>query len=98
MRNKIDKTLDSNFSKLNGIQLVPDRFKNTYDLGELIQNLEDGRADTLKESINLLVRDQKAERRHHEMMEMMDEISDRQSQDIAYLGGKLSDIEVKIRD
>lgn len=98
MLNKIEKSLDYNFSKLDGIQLVPDRFKNTYVLGELIQNLEDGRADTLKESINLLVRDQKAERRHHEIMEMMDDISDRQSQDISYLGEKLSDIEVKIRD
>ncbi|UOE58142.1 hypothetical protein [Cytobacillus oceanisediminis] len=98
MRIKIEKSLDSNIEKLDKIQLIPDRFKNTYDLEELIQNLVDGRADTLKESINLLVVDQKAERRHHEMMEKMEDISDRQSRDAAYLGNKLSDIEIKVRD
>ncbi|MCC5803224.1 hypothetical protein [Rossellomorea vietnamensis] len=97
MINAENRLLDKE-EKLGEMTAIPNTFKNTYDLEKILGYFEDGRTDTLKESINLLMKEKQEDQRHQEKMGKIDDMKEEQRRSSANIKNKLDDIEISVRN
>ncbi|GLI84674.1 hypothetical protein ANABIO32_23850 [Rossellomorea marisflavi] len=82
--------------KLLGIASIPDGLKYSNDLTTMYNYLSIGRTDTLKESVNLLLQEEREDNFHRETMNQLYAIQDDNARNARHISSQLSDIDVSI--